>query len=56
MFVLPRPGRAVKDVQEQLDDGERNTQTDPPCPEHLEGCVGTEGAQPKELRVVDPRA
>lgn len=56
MFVLPRPGRAVKDVQEQLDDGERDAQTYPPCQERLEGCVGKEGAQPKELREVDPRA
>lgn len=50
------PGRAVKDVQEQLDDGERDAQTYPPCPQHLKGCVGTGRAQPKELREFDSRA
>lgn len=36
-----QPGRAVKGVEEQLDDGERDAQTYPLRPEHLEGCVST---------------
>lgn len=43
--------KSSEDVQEQLGDGERDAQTCPPRPEHLKGCVGTEGAQKSSGRL-----